>query len=283
MAITVSQAWGAVDLQLDNGMGGGSSSATVYYIVNGTDEEVAACEAAYAFAPAFYSNIPKKSVSVNERLTEDSWKIEVAYGLDDSSSNDSDSDDDEEPTESFDCSGGTMHVTHAIKQVKVYGDGAPDDDAGGGIGWNGKPGADAEFTGVDVPCADMRETYTKQMSISAATRTQYKRNVASLVGKVNNKRFKGWEPGEVMFLGSSYSTPARNASKVTVTYNFRIMPNEDEFEIAGQKFKNKKGSYYMWVRSHSERDSQTGKPKVVVDGIYSSQVLKEGDFGMLGL
>ena len=278
MAITVAQAWGAVELELDNGTGGGSSSATVHYIVDGTDDEKEACTSAYEFAPASYSDIPKKSVSVSERLTDTCWKIEVAYGVENTGSNDS---EDDEPTESFDCSGGTKHMTHAISQKKVY-PGGSSDDAGGGIGWNGKSGADAEFSGVDVPIADMRETYTKTISRSMATRTSYKRKVAALVGKVNNRSFKGWDAGEVMFLGCSYSTPARNASKVTVTYNFRISPNESRCQVAGHNCGKKQGFEYLWAISRPERDSD-GKPKVDVQGIYKSVVCESGNFNDLGL
>jgi hypothetical protein len=55
--------------------------------------------------------------------------------------------------------------------------------------------------------------------------TSYKKKVAALVGKVNSGTFKGWSAGEVMFLGMSYSTPAKKAKKVTVTFNFAIQPN----------------------------------------------------------
>ena len=78
MSIKVIQAWDAVDLELEQGSGTHSSSAaTVHYIVSGATTDAEACEAAYTEAPEEYSSIPKKSVSVSERLTHDTWKIDV--------------------------------------------------------------------------------------------------------------------------------------------------------------------------------------------------------------
>ena len=63
MAITVTQAWDAVDLELEQGSGTHSSSAaTVHYIVSGTESDTDACTAAYNSAPEEYSSIPKNSV-----------------------------------------------------------------------------------------------------------------------------------------------------------------------------------------------------------------------------
>ena len=44
MAITVTQAWDGVDLTLEQGSGSNSSSsATVYYIVDGTQDDAESC------------------------------------------------------------------------------------------------------------------------------------------------------------------------------------------------------------------------------------------------
>lgn len=129
----------------------------------------------------------------------------------------------------------------------------------------------------------MRETYTKSISRNKATSTAYKRQVASLVGKVNSARFKSWEAGEIMFLGCSYSTPSRGAKKVTLTYNFRIMPNEPNAVVAGHKCGPKKGFEYLWARSKVVNDDTTKKPKVDTQSIYLSVVCESANFNVLGL
>lgn len=167
MSITVKQAWTGVDLSLEQGLGSNSNStATVTYIVEGTEDDITACTSAYEFAPDEFSEIPKKSASVAERLTESAWKIEVNYGSESKSSSGDSGSEDDEATMNFDCSAGTKHMTQAIEQTCVYaGSGeskdSSDEASAVPIGWNGKDGSESEAAGVDVSIGELRETYTK--------------------------------------------------------------------------------------------------------------------------
>ena len=216
--ITIEQAWEGVDLQLEGGKGSHSaSSATVRYIVSGTDSEETACAECYSAAPETYAGIEKRSVATSERITDTSWKIEVRYGVE--SSTDTGGDEDDEATVNFDCSAGTKHMTQALSQTCVYaasGETKDSADAAAAIpiGWNGKDGSESEAAGVDVSIGELRETYTKTMSKTKVTGTSWKRKVASLVGKVNSGSFKGWSAGECQFLGCSYSAPISGNKKV---------------------------------------------------------------------
>ena len=193
MAIKVTQAWDGVDLSLEKGSGeNSSSSATVYYIVEGTQSDAEACTQAYTTAPEEFTGIPKKSVAISERLSDTVWKIEVHYGSEQSSSGGGgDGDEDDEATMNFDCSAGTKHMAQAIRQTCVFaGNGETKDSASVAsaipIGWNGKVGSESEAAGVDVSIGELRETYTKTMTKSKVTGTSWKRKVAELVGKVNS-------------------------------------------------------------------------------------------------
>ena len=83
-----------------------------------------------------------------------------------------------------------------------------------------------------------------------------------------------------MFLGVSYSTPAKKASKVTVTFNFAIQPNESNVKIGGHSV-SKKGFEYAWAISKSV--AAGGAPKIEVEGIYVDQVCEYASFSALGL
>lgn len=252
------------------------TSAEIPYLVFDAADEDEALAAVLASAPASCRELPLESIEIDERANETTYRVNAIYREEEVSAvPDSDDDDDESPTLSFDCGGGTKHLLYSLAQKKVYGD----KDAGGAIGWNGKSGDDCEIAGVDIPTAQLRETYTKQMRISRLT-TSYKRSVASLVGKVNSGSFKGWSAGEVMFLGMSYSTPAKKASKVTVTFNFAIQPNESNVKI-GEHSVSKKGFEYAWAISKSV--AAGGGPKIEVEGIYVDQVCEYASFSALGL
>lgn len=255
---------------------GNYTSIEVQYLVFGVTTEEEALTAVHSKAPAESKGLPLDSIEIDTRETNDTFRVNAIYREEEVEVGDSGGDDDDEtPTESFDCGGGTKHLLYSFGQRKVYGD----KDAGGAIGWNGKSGDDCEIAGVDVPTAQLRETYTKPMKISKLT-TSFKRKVASLVGKVNSGSFKGWNAGEVMFLGMSYSTPAKKAKKVTVSFNFAIQPNESGVKVAGKSV-TKKGFEYVWAISKTVASS--GTPKLEVEGIYVDQVCEYASFSGLGL
>lgn len=252
------------------------TSIEVQYLVFGVSSEEEALAAVHGKAPKESNGLPLDSIEIDTRETDDTFRVNAIYREEDTTVDDSnDDDDDETPTESFDCGGGTKHLLYSFGQRKVYGD----KDAGGAIGWNGKSGDDCEIAGVDVPTAQLRETYTKQMRIGKLT-TAFKRKVAALVGKVNSGSFKGWNAGEVLFLGMSYSTPAKKAKKVTVSFNFAIQPNESGVKVAGKSV-TKKGFEYVWAISKTVASS--GTPKLEVEGIYVDQVCEYASFSGLGL
>ena len=252
------------------------TSIEVQYLVFGVSTEEDALSAVHDKAPAESKGLPLDSIEIDTRETNDTFRVNAIYREEDTTVDDSSGEeDDETPTESFDCGGGTKHLLYSFGQRKVYGD----KDAGGAIGWNGKSGDDCEIAGVDVPTAQLRETYTKPMKISKLT-TSFKRKVAALVGKVNSGSFKGWNAGEVMFLGMSYSTPAKKAKKVTVSFNFAIQPNESGVKVAGKSV-TKKGFEYVWAISKTVASS--GTPKLEVKGIYVDQVCEYASFSGLGL
>ncbi len=252
------------------------TSIEVQYLVFGVSTEEDALSAVHDKAPAESKGLPLDSIEIDTRETNDTFRVNAIYREEDTTVDDSSGEeDDETPTESFDCGGGTKHLLYSFGQRKVYGD----KDAGGAIGWNGKSGDDCEIAGVDVPTAQLRETYTKPMKISKLT-TAFKRKVAALVGKVNSGSFKGWNAGEVLFLGMSYSTPAKKAKKVTVSFNFAIQPNESGVKIAGKSV-TKKGFEYVWAISKTVASS--GTPKLEVEGIYVDQVCEYASFSGLGL
>ena len=261
-----------------NAKTGACTSAEIPFYIMQPGSKADAIQALLAAAPGTYSGLPLKEIRFEGYDAGGNMDLTAVYSERESSGGDDD--EGEEATESFDCGGGTKHMTHAISQTRVYG--GSGDDAGGGIGWNGKSGSEAEFSGVDVPCADMRETYTKTMSRSKVTGTSYKKKVAALVGKVNAGTFKGWSAGEIMFLGMSFSTPSKGAKKVTVTFNFRVMPNESRCKVAGKDVGSKKGFEYLWARSET-KDGGNGYPEVQVNSIYKSIVCESANFGALGL
>lgn len=262
---------------------GGLVSAEIPYIVFEAGDEDEALKAVLAIAPKTLSNskVPLTSLEIDERCNESTYKVNAVYEteLPGDNSGSGPSGGDNNPTVNFDCSAGTKHMTQALSQTCVYG--ADDDEKADAvpIGWNGKFGSLSEIAGVDVSTGELRETYTKYMSVSKVTGTNWKKNVAALVGKVNSGNFKGWPKGEVMFLGCSYSAPLRGSSRVAVSFQFAIRSGETE-TIAGQNI-SKQGFEYVWALT--DENVKDGKRTREVRKIYRAKVCESDSFGGLGI
>ena len=232
-------------------------------------------EEVFNSAPESHNGLFRDSIDLGDYDDSGNLEITVKYSDNAWSSTSSDDEDEEEPTFNFDCSTGTAHITHAIKERIIKGKAA-----GKTIGWNGQYGDDMEIAGVDIPIAQMTESYTKIIRLSKLTNS-YRRKIAMLTGKVNSKAFKGWEAGEVMFMGCSFSTPDKSSAKVTVTFNFTIQPNEKNASVAGVTF-SKRGFEYAWAISKTVAvDGKT--PKIETEGVYVNQIVQYADFGVLEL
>ena len=281
MAINIQQAWQGVDLSLESGSGNTTdSNATIYYIVSGTTDDAEACMSAWSFSNATYLGMERKSVAIGERLTDDSWKIEVHYGGNDDTNDDAlieSGSGNSNLKMSFDCSTGTTHIVRSFKQTRWKNEPNP----GGMIGWNGKFGQDAEYAGVDIVTASMRESYTIQMAQSQLT-TAYKRAIFNTTGKVNSNSFKGWEAGEVLFMGASFADNA-DGQTIAVTFNFAIQQNEKAAQVSDNLSINKRGWDYLWTLTKTVDDPATRTTKVEIINAYVEQVYPYTDFGKLKL
>lgn len=259
------------------------SAELLYLITFDTDStELEALQAVRTVVPDAVGAASLQFLEIEELLDLRHFKIRVEYSDESSSGGTSGDDpDDDKPTVSFNCGGGTRHVTFALEQRMVKSSDAPDIDIGTGINWNGAKGADSQFDGVDVPSANLEETYTKVMRMSQLT-TSFKRRVAALVGTVNSGSFKGWDAGEVMFLGCTYSGRDKRSEKVSVNFNFAIKMNETNAKLDDLKLGDVDGWDFVW----------TIKPKNTWSGMkfttkvqygFVSRVVVRKSFSSLGL
>ena len=258
------------------------TSAEIPYIVFEAADEDDALRAVLDVAPKSLGKAPLSSIEIDSRENDATYKVNALYEEDESISGGGSSigggDDSGEPQMSFDCSGGTAHIVRSFNQQKWKTEPNPN----GMIGWNGKPGQEAEYAGVDVVTATMRESYTLQMRPSQLT-TSYKRMLANLTGKVNSKSFKGWEAGEVLFLGASFSGNQSGSDRITVTFNFAIQQNESAVPISPELAIKKRGWEYVWTITKTVDDPETKTTKVELVNAYVEQVYPYADFGKLKL
>lgn len=280
--ITIQELYDTFDYEYNSK--GVIQSATLKYLVTGVADEREAILAVLSSdeVPKAIDNIATMTnVEMDERLNETTYKVNVNYSSTEQESSDSDNnDEDSEPTVSFDTSGGTSTINFA-KWQKALKDGSP--DVGLAINWNNKMGDDCEVKGVEIVMPSLRETWTKTVSTSTANNTSFKRKIAKLTGKVNSKKFKGWDEGEVLFLGASF-TADESKKKTTVTYSFSIRFNEVGIvEDTGKKY-DKYGHEYVWAISGTHADKKENfKIKVEAKGVYLARVYDYADLNELGI
>ncbi len=252
-------------------------------VVSLEDGEVEALTAVKNTAPASKNGLPFSYVEIEARESDRFYRVKAVYEKSSSAGSSSsvkNSKYGEAESVSFDCGGGTQHIEKSIKQTRIIGD----LDAHGMINWNGKSGADMDVRGLDLPTADIRESYIVQIKRSRLKQRTYRRQLARLVGKVNANIFKGWERGEVMFLGCTYthSIDMDNESYIPVTFNFSIRMNETEVEIGDTKI-DKKGFEYIWSISDTKVNRETGKMETVISNAYLEQVVEYANFALLDI
>jgi hypothetical protein len=176
---------------------------------------------------------------------------------------------------SFDTTGGTQHKTQAEAERK-YGTNAPDQQKAIGVDGNGVNGVD-----IVVPALQWQEQYDVPNAYITAA---YVRGLAGLSGTTNNAAFRGFEAGEVLFVGCSGSQEwddEKGKGPWSLSYRFVASKNVTGETIGSISGIEKKGHEYLWVRYE---DSVSGSnllktPKAV----YVNKVYKDADFSALGI
>jgi len=263
MAITVHEKWESRETTV-----GESPSIDLVFIIRGTDNDLAAKTALAAASPVLYDGLARQSLHI-ERIAEDIWEGTVRYG-------------EPQPPETgdssyqFDTGGGTQHITQSLQTVGRYAPPsktAPDFQGAIGVTHDNVEGVD-----ITVPVYNFSETHYIASSLVTGA---YKATLFFLTGKVNAGSFRGFAPGEVLFLGASGSK--RGQDDWEITFRFAASPNVTGLVIGNITGINKKGWEYLWVRYADDEDTAA---KVLVKkpiAVYVEQVYPYGNFSGLGI
>ncbi len=109
----------------------------------------------------------------------------------------------------------------------------------------------------------------------------YKSTLFFLTACVNNDAFKGFAPGEVLFLGASGTQ--RGQEDWEITFKFAASPNATGLVIGEITGINKKGWEYLWVR-YADAEDTTAKVLVKKPiAVYVEQVYPMAAFAGLGI
>ena len=256
---------------------GNVTEVEIPYLVFGVSDESAALAAARPKVKTV-SGMSLESIEVVERVSGDTWKVKAIYEVDDDGEQPDDTGEEEDTTVfAFDTGGGTKHLNQSIKTDGKYPNTAP--DFAGAI----EVDNEGNVNGVDVTMPVLNFTETHTLAGSRVS-TSYKKIIAGLTGTVNRSGFRGFERGEVLFLGASGTKRSKKSSAPwEITYRFAVSPNQAGLQVGDIKVARKYGWDYLWVR-YADKVAEGGKNMVKKPvAAYVEQVYPEGDFGRLGI
>lgn len=266
------------------------SFASVTLTVSDATDEMTAVEAALNYANknlesnGRYRGLFRNGTDAIELLAPNTWRVKLLYGVRHSHLSSTDSDTDS--SVSFESASESLNVVVPI-------------DTYSSAGVKGHPGVinpdeNGQPRGVQIESSYLVRTETKVFSNSKFS-SKYQDNLASLIDHVNNKTFRGYAPGEVLFAHFSAKQQGGPKGDWTVTFTFKIRRNKTHIDCgqgasgddAPHVYVDKRGWDVLWVIVDDyvcHADSQSKGPVVKrTYGAFADQVYEEADFGLLKL
>lgn len=203
------------------------------YIVHGTDDDQEARDLIEATAPATFRGMTRQSYQIKQ-IGPDIWEAGVKYDRRETREAGT-------HTTAFDTTGGTQHVNYSLftSVLGTTAGVAESADFKRAINVT-KDGID----GTDIIAPQLQLVETHYLADTTVT-DEYVKRVRDFTGTVNNAAWRGWEEGEVLFMG------ARGAKRGTedweITFTFNLGKNQTGLTIAGSTPFDKKAWEYLWV------------------------------------
>lgn len=182
----------------------------------------------------------------------------------------------------FSFSVGTETISTKISKETVHrralpGDTAP--DYKGLINVDPTTGEVTKEEQIVSPTFEFQETH--YIATEDVT-TGYKGDLFRTTGCTNAEAFKGFEAGEVLFMGVTGSQ--RRAEDYELTFTFRAQRNRDDIVIGEfvDPFE-KKGWEYLWVQYKPTDDEDAGEMVSEPIRVFIERMYDAADFGDLGI
>ena len=184
------------------------------------------------------------------------------------------------PSFRFSTAGGKSKMLCSYSVVGAYGFGANVNDYGGLIGF--KKDGTVEGVEVDMPGFSWQETW--QFTPSQLT-WYYAKTIRNLSACVNTAVFRGFDPGEVLFLYAEGGSQQNPDDHRDVTFHFASNPNMTGLSVGSITGIAKGGWEYLDIEYNTtEVGSGTEKRKVQKPSrAYVHRVFRQANLSLLGI
>ena len=248
---------------------GPNASANVpYKILDATDEPTARA-ALEAAVDSTFDGLYLHYVRITGMIadTDDCFEGEAVYGLIEFDSSSAEL--------SFDTTGKTTHISQSLATAGSYAETGTAPDFGGAIGVT----KDA-VQGVDivVPGYAWSESY---VLLNTTVTQAYRVQLARMTGKTNDDTFRGFDAGEVLFLGARGQVHDLNSMKVE--FLFEAAPNATDLEVGNITGISKLGHQYLWARYREVEDTTANAVIQYPKFAYVETVYYAEDLSLIGI
>jgi len=272
MAITVDQLH---DLAVDEEDGGITYDTA--WLVDGTADENLARTEVLNQAPIFLNGAARSELSLKS-MGPTSFKAKLMYRG--ASTEFGGNGEVEASGFGFDITTENTRITHGT-QVKSYTkEGVNPDDFQGALNIQDTYGENPVVQGLDIPTAIGQFHEIHERSVSSITYSYY-RTIMALVGSYNATSFRGFPPGEVMFLGARGSRSG--LLTVPVSYYFNVSPNVGNLTIGEVEVDSKFGFEVLDVKVIIKRKAGAKVAVPEVRQVDKIRVAPPGLFQTLGI
>jgi hypothetical protein len=175
---------------------------------------------------------------------------------------------------SFSTTGGTFHITHSRETVNSYGDDPPSMGQAINVRRNGTGPPDVEGTDVIIPA--LKLTYTFKHPAGTVNET-FARNIARVTGTSNTDIWRGFDPGELLFLGADGADGSETEAEVS--YQFAAEENLTGLIIAGIESIAKDGHDYLWVY-WADDEAVDGQATKAPQAVYVERLYRRIPYGV---
>lgn len=266
----------------------GGRAVRVWQVDDGDDrtgDEI--CALVLAEAPLSLGGRTKRSAAA-KRESYTIWNVTLTY---EPGTSESEEENNKAPGTSvyaFEIGGKTETIYQSLQTWRGPEESPPPNHYGA-INVDGK----GNVKGVDVYVPSYAFSETHQIAPQLIT-PGYKYDIFSLAGKVNENGFKGFQAGEVLFIGASGQT--KDLTRWEITYRFLASPNV--FQVVTVRRPNpsvgggmvdvmfaiqKDGWDYLWYAYGTEADTTAKGLARRPIGCYVERVYERGDMSKLNI
>lgn len=252
-------------------LGWQNSTGVLTLIICGTEDDSEVAAIADTYAGTTYGDGLLFQNYTMEHEGGGNWLVNVNYSTKEPK-NTGDS------TYNFDTGGGQTKISQSITTVNSYANGggtAPNHHSAIGVTSEGIEGCD-----ITSPVYNFSETH--YIAVASVT-SDYKAALFALTGKTNNDSWRGFNAGEVLFLGASGTQ--RGKDDWEISFKFAASQNATGLSLGPITGIAKKGWEYLWVSYIDAKDTGATPPAMVKKPVaaYVEQVYYSGDFTTLGI